>query len=242
MNNCYKCEKANGECNDCKENAAKAAALAPTVAAFVASVQAPAGFVKSTGRGSHTGMELWAETASRKVDSTWILLENADAGIKIAINVSDFPSQRYKAGKKIPCRNTLDDLTCDGHTVFKTDKGWRSFDRRGVEDSFYLGNYGDSPADVSKVIQVQLERIVESKETSKKMVAIPGFGFSVHQDQLEALKKKLASGLSHTFMPSGFGTGHIICINKSRFGTRMSAETAKFFGVPALYDETFDAD
>ena len=242
MNNCYKCKEANGECNDCKENAAKAAALAPTVAAFVASVQAPAGFVKSSGRGFHSGFELWPEDKDKMSGSTWILLENVDAGIKIAINVSDLPSQRYSKGEKLPITNTVDDLDCNGHTVFKGAKGWLSFDRRGIEDSFYLGNYGESPTDVSRVIQEQLVRIEEAKETSKKMVAIPGFGFSVHQDQLEALKKKLASGQSHSFTPSGFGTGHRVSTKRSRYATKMPAETAKFFGVTALYDETFDHD
>lgn len=245
MNNCYDCKEANGECNGCKEKAAKTAALAPTVAAFVASVQAPAGFVKTTGRGTHTGMELYPEDKSRPWpnNSTWILLENVDAGIKIAINISDLPSQRYKAGEKLPITNTIDDLDCSGHTVFKTEKGgWATFDRRGVEDSFYLGSYGDSPADVSRVIQEQLVKIEASKETSKKMVTIPGFGYSVHQDQLESLKKKLASGQSHSFTPSGFGTGHRVSTKKSRYATKMPAETAKFFGVTALYDETFDHD
>jgi len=245
MTNCYKCEKAKGKCDSCRENSAKIAALAATVAAFVESVQAPAGFVKTTGRGTHTGMELYPEDKSRPwpSNSTWILLENVDAGIKIAINVSDIPSQRYKAGKKIPCRNTFDDLDCSGHTVFKTERGgWSTFDRRGIEDSFYLGNYSDPPADVSRVIQEQLAKIAVSKETSKKMVKIPGFGYSVHQDELEALKKKLAMGRSHSFTPAGMGTGHRLSTKPSRFATKMPFETAEFFGVVALYDETFDHD
>jgi hypothetical protein len=241
MNNCYKCKEAGGECKDCKENAAKAAALKPAVAAFVDSVQAPAGFVKTSGRGFHGGMELWSE--AQMPGSTYILLENVDAGIKIAINISDLPSQRYKKGEKLPVTNCVVDLDCNGHTAFKTETGWwATFDRRGIEDSFYLGNYGDSPAEVSRVIQEQLVKIEASKETSKKMVKIPGFGYSVHQDQLEALKKKLASGQSHNFMPSGMGTGHRVSTKRSRYATKMPAETAKFFGVTALYDETFDHD
>jgi hypothetical protein len=235
---CYKCEESGKTCSECKENAEKRERLAPVVKAFVASIEAPPGFVKTTGRGFHNGFEKYDE-----LNKTWVLLENAEAGIKIAINVDDLPRARYQAGKKVPCRFTLEDVSCSGHTCYKSEAGhWLSFDRRGVEDSFYLGDYGTPLAEFSKVFQEQLIRIEKSKETSKKMLKIPGFGFSVHQDQLEELKKKLRSGGSHTFTPAGFGTGHIVSTRRGRYGTKLPAETAKFFGVPELYDETFDHD
>lgn len=74
------------------------------------------------------------------------------------------------------------------------------------------------------------------------MVSIPGFGFRIHQDNLEAVKKKIQNSGPHTFTPSGFGTGHILSTRGSRYSKPMPAETAKFFGVPVLYDETFDHD
>lgn len=237
MNNCYKCEKAGTQCGDCKERAKKVAKLAPAVRAFVDYIQAPSGFTKTSGRGHHNGIELHSSECS-----TWVLLENVEAGIRIAINVADEPSSRYEKGEKIPCRNTMEDLSCNGHTCYKTDTGWKTFDRRGVGDSFYMGDNVEPVADVSRVIQEQIERIATAKERSKKMVPIPGFGYSIHQDNLEEVKKKIQRGGSHTFTPAGFGTGHVVSTRRSRFATRMPAEIAAFFGVSALYDETFDHD
>lgn len=237
MNNCYKCEVANGKCSDCAQRAVKVAKLAPAVKAFVDYIQAPSGFTKTSGRGHHNGIELWSSECS-----TWVLLENVEAGIRIAINIADEPSSRYKKGKKIPCRNTMEDLSCNGHTCYKTDTGWKTFDRRGVGDSFYIGDNVEPVADVSRVIQEQIERIAVAKELTKQMVSIPGFGYSIHKDKLEEVKKKIQRGGSHTFTPSGFGTGHIVSTCQSRYATRMPAETAAFFGVSALYDQTFDHD
>ncbi len=243
---CNKRPTANGMCSECCEEERRAEKLKPVIQAFIDSIEVP-GFVKTTGEGHHTGMgdvgSVWDKESPWWRKTTWVRLFNEEAGVSIAINVSRTPSTRYKAGKKIPFRGTLEDIAASGHTCYKNEAGsWLSFDRRGVEDSFYLGDYSPSVEELPTVIQEQLERIAKSKETSKKMLSIPGFGFRIHQDNLEAVKKKLQTGGSHSFTPSGFGTGHVLRAKKTRYSKQLSAETAAFFGVPAIYDETFDHD
>lgn len=233
-------------CSDCRDDEQKAEKFKPVIKEFVDSIEPPPGFVKTTGAGHHSGIggaEDWDKNAPWWRKSTWVLVENKEAGIAIAMNISHLPEQRWKAGKKAPLKYVVGEISVNGHTCYKAaDGGWRTFDRRGVEDSFYLGGWSDEPIDVSKTLKEQLERIEKAKETSKKMVKIPGFGYSIHQDNLDAVKKKIQSGGSHTFTPAGFGTGHVLSTRRSRWGKLMPAETAKFFGVPALYDEQFDHD
>lgn len=233
---CTACKESKSTCKECKEHFAKAEKLAPAVRSFIESIEAPEGFTKTIGRGGHSGLQVWRDGSN----STWVLLEGDD--IKICLEVDDQPYDRYKGGKKIPCRNTIEDLQVRGHTCFKTDKFWSTFDRLGVEDSFYLGGYGEPCSDVAKVIAAQIERVARHHETSKKMVSIPGFGWKVHQDSLEDMKKKFKAGGSHRFTPSGFSTGHIVSARRTRYSKPMKPETAQFFGVPALYVETFDHD
>lgn len=138
----------------------------------------------------------------------------------------------------------LEDGACgvSGTTEFVGDQGsWRTFDRRGVEDSFYTGSLRD-PAEV---VKEQLERIEKSREVGKQMISVPNFGWRVHRDALPKIKEKLRNGGSHFFTPSGFGTGYRVSVRRPshRYGVeKLSAETAAFFDVPVLWAESVDCD
>jgi hypothetical protein len=242
----------NGKvCSDCLKHIEQAEKFKPTVAAFIESIQAPPGFVKTTGVGTHTGIEFYGPDTHWSKDQPWwqrtlfVLLENAADGIKIALNVSQTPEmhrevKRGPRGAHLGWKRAVPTVSASGHTCYKTEKGfWVSFDARGVSDSFYVSAY--SPMTPTTITE-QVERVTKSRERSKGMLQIPGFGYSVHKDDFEAMKKRLQDGGSQTFTPRGFGTGHRVSTRPSRYATQLSAETAQFFGVPALYDETFDHD
>jgi hypothetical protein len=80
----------------------------------------------------------------------------------------------------------------DGTTSFKVKDGWRTFDRIGVESSFYWKhfNYKGAPkVYLNEVLNEQLERIAKSREYSKTAITIPQIGFSVSPDGLRRLKE-----------------------------------------------------
>jgi hypothetical protein len=96
-----------------------------------------------------------------------------------------------------------------GHTTFTTAKGTRTFDRTGVEDSFYVHLY-DGVAGVQAKIEGQLKRVGESRERIKGMIDIPGINWLTTPEGKEEITKKLKAGKCHEFRPSGFGTGNVL--------------------------------
>lgn len=130
----------------------------------------------------------------------------------------------------------------DGSTSFSVPGGRRTFDRLGVESSFYL-NSDATPAKFLEVIQEQIARVAKSRAASATALTVPGLGWSVQPAQKEEISAKLRAGRSHSFRPSGFGTGHTICVRKrSGWDKRAPAATAEFFGVPALFYSEDDCD
>ncbi len=132
-----------------------------------------------------------------------------------------------------------------GHTNFLIGDTWCSFDRRGVEDSFYhlpMWDDDDTP-DLNEIITDQLERIKLAISNHAEAIEVPGIPFTVSPSRYAALKKSLkAKGGRADFMPSGFGSGYTIT-NRSVAGSkRASAETEKFFEISPLFISKFDAD
>ena len=141
------------------------------------------------------------------------------------------------------------DQSGTGHVSFKTEKGWFSFDRRGVEDSFYwkpLYDKDDRETDPNKIIVEQLARIAKRQEYYSSAVSIPGIPFTVAPDGITALKQRLTKEGSVSFHPAGFGTGYVVTRRKPKmlkYGNKRAApETEQFFGSSPLYVSTFDAD
>jgi len=253
-NKCLHCNNrvsSNTVCVDCRKSEQQATKFKPVIRAFIDSFPVPEGFVKETGEGWHNGTTHEKNGAWDNSGQPWwrgtdyVLIRNEATGIVISCCISREPEMhaRWSKDKKPKRLPTKPVLSASGHTAFKAESGsWRSFDRRGVSDSFYLGAYGDTAGDIERVIQEQVDLVAKSRERSKHMVSIPGFGYSVHQDQLEEVRKRIQGGGTQTFTPGGFGTGHRLSTRRSRYSKQMPAETAAFFGVPALYDDTFDHD
>jgi hypothetical protein len=125
-----------------------------------------------------------------------------------------------------------------GHTRFKTEKGWLTYDRIGVSDSFYI-DIGD---DINKKIAEQLEKIKVSLEKHKTTQAVPGLGFLLTPETIEKHKKTLSEGGVVSLAPSGFGTGYHLSTRQRPGSHEGSSELAKFFGVDKIFMTEFDHD
>jgi hypothetical protein len=218
---CHKHPRADKVCSECKTEEKQAEKFKPVVQAFIDDFPVPAGFTKTTGEGWHNGMtheptpNFYQETPWWR-STRFVMIENVEAGIRIACCVSNGPEMHApwdeKRTKRLPAKPVL---SGNGHTCYKGELGWRTFDRHGVSDSFYLGAFGDG--DIAQIIQEQLDLIEKARERSKHMISIPGFSYRVHKDELEAMKARLKSGQSQSFTPAGFGTGHSLSTRKSRW-------------------------
>ena len=138
----------------------------------------------------------------------------------------------------------------DGTTSFNTPRGWATFDRVGVEPSFYwrdwaIGGAGEkslTPEKMAEVFAEQLKRIAEARKYYETAISVPQIGFTTSPERLARDKATLAKGGALTFTPSGFGTGYTVARRPSRFATRAKPELEAFFGFSPLYVSTFDAD
>lgn len=135
-----------------------------------------------------------------------------------------------------------------GHVEFDTSEGRRSFDRYGVEDSFYIdgpkSSTVDSPADqANEAIRHALqERIPEVRARLARSVSVPGIPFMLTPEGKEQVASMLRERGTYSFMPSGFGTGYELSTRANGWGGRATKATEEFFGVGPLWVSTFDAD
>jgi hypothetical protein len=146
-----------------------------------------------------------------------------------------------------------DYFLADGHVSFMApDKIRRSYDRYGVDDSFYISNplkftpkpYVSPSDEANEAIHRYItERIPESLKRIAVSTSVPGIPFSVTPETRTKVSKTLLSGQPYNFMPSGFGTGYTIWTKRQLYAKRAPAEMMEFFGIKKqLYITKFDAD
>lgn len=123
----------------------------------------------------------------------------------------------------------------------------RTFDRIGVESSFYF-HRTDTVETVRAKFAEHLTRIATQRERSARSVTVPEIGYSITPATKAQHTAALKSGSSISFSPSGFGTGYTLTLASRRrtrlgYGTRMAGTALnEFFGVGALLVETRDCD
>jgi hypothetical protein len=146
--------------------------------------------------------------------------------------------EEWARGEKLGLR-----VSYDGTTLFKTDKGWRSFDRTGVESSF-SSPYGGELENPADVIARELERVEKWRKADAERIDVPTIGYRIAPATRDEYSTRLKKGLSVTFTPSGFGTGKRYTVRKPRhpYASKADPKLAAFFGVPELWLETFDHD
>lgn len=133
-----------------------------------------------------------------------------------------------------------------GHTSFVTKHGVRTYDRIGVDDSFYVTDWKTKGVveNLAEILTEQVKRARESIERINNSVIVPGLTFSptLTAAQVEEHREKLRKKLSVSFAPGGFGTGHVILTKKTRWSRPAKKELVDFFNVGPLYVEDFDHD
>jgi len=134
-----------------------------------------------------------------------------------------------------------------GHTYFKAGKDdWRCFDRLGVSDSFYWGDWSGKirpVADLNNEMIDQIANVARSREYLKTAITVPVIGFTVSPARLEMIKADLKKDRPVIFTPSGFGTGYTITRKKhAHYAERAKSELEKSFGFEPLFITRMDCD
>lgn len=132
-----------------------------------------------------------------------------------------------------------------GTTRYKGKEGWYSFDRTGVEDSFYWKPWNNETVDLNVLVTNQIDRVAKKREYLRTAIRIPDVNYTVAPDGVDALKKQLRDKGIVVFTPSGFGIGYRLLRKQPRhpFGTRRAnKELEAFFELKPLWLESFDAD
>lgn len=136
-----------------------------------------------------------------------------------------------------------------GHTDFKTVKGWLTFDRLGISDSFYLDD--DSTVEsVTEQIAAEIKRARERISHYVNTTQLPGIPFTCLKtpEQIAEIKAKLKSGQRVTLTPGGMGQGIILFTASPRgrfakYSTKKApVELQSLLGCSTLWMESFDHD
>lgn len=134
-----------------------------------------------------------------------------------------------------------------GHsgTVNYTAKGKQfTFDRTGVEASFYWGSKGE---DIVATLRKQVERVKEKQASfaNRKEVNLGPVTLFMTLESIQRMVDTLKSGKTHTYQPSGFGTGYFFSVKptiRNRYDTaKASAELERLVG-QRVFISQFDAD
>lgn len=155
-------------------------------------------------------------------------------------------------GEKVPYKILIDhgdkpdnskfSVGADGHTTFQKpgSKGMSSFDRTGIEDSFYL----DKKESATEKVRGEIERIKSSVRVSKTMVDVPDTGYRVTPTRLEEMKSILRGKMGYVDLhPYGMGTGTRISARKLTPHDKPGSEKlAKALGQKRVYISTFEYD
>jgi hypothetical protein len=132
-----------------------------------------------------------------------------------------------------------------GTTNYKYNGSWYTFDRRGVENSFYMTTADESKVNyfvcgeliteesVNKMVEVQIAKCKEAVERLSNTLVVPQFGHHVTEERRKEIATKLKKGGCHTFAPSGFGTAHVVSMKRTRWSKPVKKEVSEFFGINA---------
>lgn len=154
-------------------------------------------------------------------------------------------AEKYRVRAMTP---TVSRLLVDisGTTSWKNNGKSYSFDTHGISDSFYIDQYNGDPITAEKIqatIDGQNERIDAALERQKSTSPLPAPLDKFHRTpaEVEKIKATLAKHGKVNFNPPGMGVGYSLTTKRVE-QSRPVPELAKFFGVPALFMSTYDAD
>lgn len=123
----------------------------------------------------------------------------------------------------------------DGTTRFTTTKGTRTFDRHGVNSSFYWTDEWDNKDGTKMVAELttHLARIEARRVFIATSITVPQIGYSISEQMRAEHQATLKSGRSITFTPSGFGQSQTLYTGRQqfRYDTPATQELKDFFAI-----------
>jgi hypothetical protein len=142
-----------------------------------------------------------------------------------------------------------------GITGFRCAGQTFTFDRRGVEDSWYPDGHDKRICTQVQVAAAMKEQLIRAatalakrteRETSGTKINFGPTTRTLMPDEIADLRKRLAANRTFEFRPAGFGTGYRFYQSRTpgRYGSRVPAseEARKFFAAPYLVYDTMDCD
>lgn len=132
-----------------------------------------------------------------------------------------------------------------GRTEYRADAGahWYSYDRIGVEASFYFKNKRNLVEVIAGEIVRACEGIVRARVPR---TPVPGLGWSLTAERRQQLTQQLHFAGWIELRPSGFGTGYRISTRRpsrdTRYDPQPHADLAAYFGASCVFLRTIDCD
>ena len=140
----------------------------------------------------------------------------------------------------------VNDWGWPGSTNFTYEGSSYSFDRRGIEDSFYMGGKHCKYKTLEEAAEAQVLRVIERKKAIKEeggYVCIPDTTISITNKRKNELIAQLKNTGVCSVYPRGFGTGYTFTTRRqNRWDNPCSPKHCAFFGVTKLYYSTIDCD
>lgn len=186
-------------------------------------------------------------------NSVSVILTNETDKIELIFKIYYLTNERRLFDSKTPKSQYWLDrerypIEIIGETVFSDIDGkMKTFNRRGISDSFYLINPQINSNTVEKMIKdvifAQIDKVEKSRSQTKVVGPHPLSRFEFTDKRLSQTKEALNTNGYAPINPPGMGIGYIISLKKhDNFFQKGSSELAAFFGVKEIYYKTFDAD
>jgi len=128
-------------------------------------------------------------------------------------------------------------------TRYKAKGGEYTFDRRGIDASFYFHSVEHLPKQIAEErekVKAAQARLSQSNKFNLGPVQV-----MITPERLQQIVDLLKAGKVYQYHPSGFGTGYTFTTTRQpycRFETaKASAELVRLVGAP-IYVSSFDAD
>lgn len=186
--------------------------------AYVESMTAPDGFTQSM-----------REDRFGRMTCEYIVFKSDDVVVEFGLGEKDKEWEALPS----PCGMS-------GTVNFKVHGKWYTFDRPGIEQSFY----DDFRADPQAILEAQIVRArAEIERMSKSTyVQVPGTQITLEATHKKKISDDLKAGKGAQITPAGMGIGYALSTKKQSQWSHPVPAMAKFFGVTKLYADTLDCD
>jgi hypothetical protein len=176
----------------------------------------------------------WTVVQSPYHPSSTLVLEHKDKYCTIAVH-----DALGESSAKVKSFSGTTDYTYNGHEY--------SFDRHGIESSFYIETKKSKFAykNLTDAVNGELLRVknrLAELDKSGGIITVPGTGLMLTQKKRQEYTARFKDNLPVSIYPSGFGTGYHLTTTPHPYSRKAPREMCNFFDVPVLHYTTIDCD